>query len=169
MVLAPQSKYHHQGTPRSGAMAYHVAAIPTPAVCGDSGEVVHLEPPAPCPDLSCSTTVALFSSRVPTPLWYCHYQRSLQSRYCHYLITDWGTLGVGQTDLHQPMLGSPSLALGCQPHHSIIDSLLFILSSWLNTLVKFPVVRHHTSYLKEPMRLQNLYHDLAGKAKYGSS
>ena len=69
MVLAPQSKYHHQGTPRSGAMAYHVAAIPTPAVCGDSscGAVRWFTWSGPRPDLCCSTTVVLFSSRVPSP------------------------------------------------------------------------------------------------------
>ena len=110
MVLAPQSKYHHQGTPRSGAgvytCGYHVAAIPTPSVWRQqlwSAEVVHLEP------LAVQTSAAPWyysppeqpstdGTEYPDPLWYCHYQRSLQSRYCHYLITVLGTLGVVGTN-----------------------------------------------------------------------
>ena len=114
-----QSKYHHQGTPRSGARVYtcgyHVAAIPTPAVWRQqlwSAEVVHLEP------LAVQTSAAPWyysppeqpstdGTEYPDPLWYCHYQRSLQSRYCHYLITVGGPWEWGQTDPHQPMLGPP--------------------------------------------------------------
>ena len=106
-----QSKYHHQGTPRSGAgvytCGYHVAAIPTPAVWRQqlwSAEVVHLEPLA----VQTSAVPWYYSppeqpstdgTEYPDPLWYCHYQRSLQSRYCHYLITV-GDPGSGDKQIH---------------------------------------------------------------------